>query len=104
MQIKEVTELSVTFDNGYEITFDHVPYSDCCEYNYAAFKQIEERALEIEFDEKLIFEAERFEWHKNNQSDDYIHKALHIEIAKRDDNTIHEIIARVVIDTDKEEN
>ena len=57
MQIKEVTELSVTFDNGYEITFDHVPYSDCCEYNYAAFKQIEERALEIEFDEKLIFEA-----------------------------------------------
>ena len=57
-----------------------------------------------EKNEKLIFEAERFEWHKNNQSDDYIHKALHIEIAKRDDNTIHEIIARVVIDTDKEEN
>ena len=29
---------------------------DCCEYNYAAFKQIEERALAVEFDEKLVFE------------------------------------------------
>ena len=55
MKILEVTDLRITFDNGSEITFDHVP--DCCEYNYAAFKQIEERALEIEFDEKLIFEA-----------------------------------------------
>ena len=55
MKILEVTDLRITFDNGSEITFDHVP--DFCEYNYAAFKQIEERALEIEFDEKLIFEA-----------------------------------------------
>ena len=54
MRISEVTDLRITFDNGYEITFDHVP--DCCEYNYAAFKQIEERALEVEFDEKLVFE------------------------------------------------
>ena len=55
MKILEVTDLRITFDNGSEITFDHV--QDFCEYNYAAFKQIEERALEIEFDEKLIFEA-----------------------------------------------
>ena len=55
MKILEVTDLRITFDNGSEITFDPVPVY--CEYNYAAFKQIEERALEIEFDEKLIFEA-----------------------------------------------
>lgn len=55
MRIFEVTDLLITFDNGYEITFDHV--RDCCEYNYAAFKQIEERALEVEFDDNLIFEA-----------------------------------------------
>lgn len=54
MRISEVTDLRITFDNGYEITFEHV--QDCCEYNYAAFKQIEERALEVEFDEKLVFE------------------------------------------------
>ncbi len=54
MKILEVTDLRITFDNGSEITFDHV--QDFCEYNYAAFKQIEERALEIEFDENLIFE------------------------------------------------
>ena len=55
MKIVKVTDSEIVFDNGSEITFSHV--QDCCEYNYAAFKQIEERALEIEFDEKLIFEA-----------------------------------------------
>jgi hypothetical protein len=55
MKIVEVTHEYIEFDNGSMITFDHV--QDCCEHNYADFKQIEEQALETEFDEELIFEA-----------------------------------------------
>ena len=55
MKIVEVTYEYIEFDNGSMITFDHV--QDCCEHNYADFEQIEEQALETEFDEELIFEA-----------------------------------------------
>ena len=48
-----------------------------------------------EKNEKLIFEAEQTD--KKHHTDEYQHKALHIEIAKRDDNTIQEIIAKVII-------
>lgn len=54
MKIVKVTDSEIVFDNGSEITFSHV--QDCCEHNYASFKQLEERALEVEFDENLIFE------------------------------------------------
>lgn len=50
-----------------------------------------------EKNEKLIFETEQT--NKRHQSDDYEHKALHIQIAKRDDNTIQEVIAKVVVNT-----
>jgi CBS domain containing-hemolysin-like protein len=48
-----------------------------------------------EKNEKLIFEAEQTD--KKHHTDEYQRKSLHIEIAKRDDNTIQEIIARVII-------
>lgn len=55
MRISEVTEESIIFDNGKMITYNHAP--DCCEWNYADFKQIEPIAKEYDFDENLIFEA-----------------------------------------------
>lgn len=54
MKIKEVTEDEIVFDNGMTITFDF--YLECCEWNYADFKQIAPLAMEYEFDEELIFE------------------------------------------------
>ena len=54
-----------------------------------------------EKNEKLIFESDI--QNKKHQSDDYVHKSLHIEIAKRDDNTIQEVIAKVILDTKEEE-
>ena len=55
MKIKEITEAYITFDNDNRIWFDHD--QDCCEYNYADFKQIDDLALEWEFDEDLKFES-----------------------------------------------
>lgn len=55
MKIIEVKDDYIRFDNGSEITFDH--NQDCCEHNYADFKQIEKQALDTTFDEELIFEA-----------------------------------------------
>ncbi len=54
MKIKEVSDEYILFDNGSEITFAHE--QDCCEYNYADFKQLEEVAFEYEFEQDLIFE------------------------------------------------
>ena len=54
MKISKVTQEAIEFDNGSNITFDH--QQDCCEYNYADFEQLEEAALEYNFDEKLYFE------------------------------------------------
>lgn len=48
MKIKQVTEVDITFDNGNRIYFDHE--QDCCEHNYADFKQIDDLAWEWEFD------------------------------------------------------
>lgn len=55
MKIISVTSDAIIFDNGDEITFDHV--EDCCEYNYAAFEEIDDLAKNFEFSENLIFEA-----------------------------------------------
>ena len=59
MKIKQVTNEAIVFDDGYghdwAITFSHD--QDCCEYNYADFKQLEPLAYETEFDEPLQFEA-----------------------------------------------
>lgn len=55
MKIKQVTEVDITFDNGNRIYFDHE--QDCCEHNYADFKQIDDLAYEWEFDEDLKFES-----------------------------------------------
>lgn len=54
MRISKVTSDAITFDNGNKITFDHL--QDCCEQNYADFNQIEEMALNYDFDEDLQFE------------------------------------------------
>lgn len=50
-----VTEGRIRFSNGKSITFDHL--QDCCEYNYADFKQVDDIAYEYEFTEPLIFET-----------------------------------------------
>lgn len=54
MKIKEVTEDEIVFDNEMTISFEHE--NECCEWNYADFKQIEPLAMGYEFDEELIFE------------------------------------------------
>lgn len=54
MKIKSIDDSTITFDNGTDITFDHV--ADCCEYNYAAFEEIDDLAKNFEFSENLIFE------------------------------------------------
>lgn len=48
MKIKEVNTNHILFDNGSRITFDHE--QDCCETNYADFEQLEDLALECEFE------------------------------------------------------
>ena len=52
MKIKEVNTNYILFDNGSRITFDHE--QDCCETNYADFEQLEDLALEYEFENDLI--------------------------------------------------
>lgn len=53
MKIKSIDYGAITFDNDMDITFDHV--ADCCEYNYAAFEEIDDLAKNFEFSENLIF-------------------------------------------------
>ena len=53
MKIVNVDRDGIYFDNGNRITCYHSP--NCCEYNYADFEQIDDLALQAEFDEKLIF-------------------------------------------------
>lgn len=55
MKIKEVNTNYILFDNGSRITFDHE--QDCCETNYADFEQLEDLALEYEFENDSIFEV-----------------------------------------------
>ena len=54
MKIKEITDEKIIFDNGNYIECHHDP--DCCENNYADFKQIEDFAYNYDFDECLLFE------------------------------------------------
>lgn len=54
MRIKEITVEHILFDNGNEITFDHV--QDCCESNYADFEQIDTAGRNHDYDEELVFE------------------------------------------------
>jgi len=54
MRIKEINGDFIRFDNGMMITYDY--QQECYENNYADFKQIENLAYDIDFNEKLIFE------------------------------------------------
>lgn len=54
MRILEVTDEKILFDNGKAITYYHS--KDCCENNYADFEQLEEAALEYDFNDELRFE------------------------------------------------
>ena len=53
-QINWITEKEIHFTNKKRITYNHI--RDCCEHNYADFKQVEDIALEYEFTEPLQFE------------------------------------------------
>jgi hypothetical protein len=55
MKIKEVTSEYIKFDNGNEITFGHC--QNCCEWNYADFKQVDDIARATDFDPNLKFEV-----------------------------------------------
>ena len=55
MRILNVTEDSIEFDNGKEISFDHD--QQCCEINYADFEQLDSLAREVDFSEQLVFES-----------------------------------------------
>ena len=47
MRILKITEDSIEFDNGKDISFDH--YQECCEINYADFEQLDSLAREVDF-------------------------------------------------------
>lgn len=51
MKIKKVDDIRILFDNGSEITFDHV--QECCEYNYADFEQLDDVARAVEFQQPI---------------------------------------------------
>lgn len=48
MKIVRVDYYGICFDNGDAIRDEH--YADCCERNYADYKQIEPEALDTEFE------------------------------------------------------
>lgn len=52
MRIKEITYDAIVFDNGNTITYDH--WQECCEENYADFKQLDDLARSYDFDEDEI--------------------------------------------------
>ena len=52
--IAEVTDEYIKFSNDSKITFDHE--QDCCEYNYADFKQLDDLARNATFTLPLSFE------------------------------------------------
>lgn len=54
MKIKSIDDSAIIFDNGNEITFDHE--QDCCECNYAKFKDIDDIAKSYVFLDNLDFE------------------------------------------------
>ena len=56
-------------------------------------KQEVKKEEKTEKNEKIVFEAP----YDNTDTDGYQHKSLHIQITKRDDNTINEITAKLKI-------
>lgn len=67
MRIKEITDEKLIFDNGMTISFYHE--QDCCEYNYADFKQIDDLARAEEFDpNNLVFEESDYGFLFGNKS------------------------------------
>ena len=54
VKITNVDTCAVYFSNGAKLSSYHD--ADCCEYNYADFEQLEEAALDTEFDWPLTFE------------------------------------------------
>ena len=52
-KIEKITEDKILFTNGCSITYYH--YQDCCEHVYAAFDEIDDLALEYEFDDAEEF-------------------------------------------------
>ncbi len=70
MKIKKITDECILFDNGSEIAFGHE--QDCCEYNYADFKQLEDTGIEQEdFTEPLTFESVDFGFRFGNDGKMY---------------------------------
>lgn len=55
MRIKKVTDDYIEFDTGDTLRSYHMPA--CCEDNYTAFKEVDDLALEADFDQPLMFEA-----------------------------------------------
>lgn len=53
IRILKIDDDGIHFDNGKSITAYH--YADCCEDNYADFKQVEQSALETTFQQPLAF-------------------------------------------------
>ena len=45
MRILKITEYSIEFDNGKDISFEHD--QECCEINYADFEQLNSLAREL---------------------------------------------------------
>jgi hypothetical protein len=54
MKIVSIDEDAITFDDGRAITHDHE--QDCCEWNYADFKQLDDLARNYDFETELKFE------------------------------------------------
>lgn len=54
-KITTINDEMIKFSDGSTITFDHAP--DCCEWNYADFKQLDDLARNYEFKGQMFFEA-----------------------------------------------
>lgn len=53
--IKEITSGAIVFSNGDKITYDHE--SDCCEWNFADFEQLDDIARTCTFTLPLQFKV-----------------------------------------------
>lgn len=55
LKIESVDDDMILFNDGSKITFDHL--QDCCEWNYADFKQLDDLARKYTFTRPILFEA-----------------------------------------------
>ena len=55
IEITDVNDDGITFSDGSCIEFDHD--QDCCEYNYADFRQLDDLARVYKFKHPILFEA-----------------------------------------------